>query len=157
MSSFSDESNKNTPFELVTVLENGFGKRTSILKNFPIQKRGGYGVIASRNSEKTGKVVEAMITENVGQDLIIASKNGQMIRIPMKSAKLLGRDTQGVRLMRLASADKVASVSVAGEEENDEIAPETPTNAKGNEAKTETKKESTDNLEVNYYDGRKDS
>jgi DNA gyrase subunit A len=162
MSSFSDEANKDTPFELVTVLENGFGKRTSILKNFPIQKRGGYGVIASRNSEKTGKVVEATITEKVNQDLIMASKNGQMIRIPMKSAKLLGRDTQGVRLMRLSNSDKVASASVAGEEEIEETAiAETPASDKETEVKIETKietkKESTDKLDVNYYDGRKDS
>jgi len=155
MSSFSEESNKTTPFELVTVLENGFGKRTAILKNFPIQKRGGYGVIASRNSEKTGKVVEATITENVNQDLIMASENGQMIRIPMKSAKLLGRDTQGVRLMRLGSKDKIASVSVAGEEEIEEENSSDLPPANPKPAKVETEK--TDNLEVNYYDGRKDS
>jgi len=141
-SNFSSETSK---FELITVLENGFGKRTLILKNFPVQKRGGYGVIASRNSEKTGKVVEAIITDETNKDLIIASRNGQVIRIPMKAAKQLGRDTKGVRLMRLSGKDKVASVSAIATDAVEIDQPE----SKDIETSEKPK------LEINYYDKRK--
>ncbi|OQA53291.1 MAG: DNA gyrase subunit A [candidate division WS2 bacterium ADurb.Bin280] len=117
----SEEGKKN---DIVTILENGYGKRTQVVKNYPVQKRGGYGVRASKVSDKTGQVVEAIITNDPNQDLIIVSKMGQIIRIPMKSAKQLGRDTQGVRLMRLAKNDKVASVSPA-KKEQEETQPET--------------------------------
>jgi len=143
---FSSEQALASKYELITVLENGFGKRTLIIKNFPLQKRGGYGVIASRNSEKTGKLIEAIITNDVNQDLIIVSQNGQVIRIPMKAAKGLGRDTQGVRLMRLASTDKVASVSAVKDEEIIEEKPQA--------AAEESNKPK---LEVNFYDGRKET
>jgi DNA gyrase subunit A len=145
-SAFNADQNIDKKYELITVLENGFGKRTLILKNFPLQKRGGYGVIASRNSEKTGKVIEAFITSDTNQDLIIASQNGQVIRIPVKSAKLLGRDTQGVRLMRLSTGDKVASVSVVKTDE------EEPMIVVATESTKENKPE--ESLEINYYDGR---
>jgi DNA gyrase subunit A len=128
---------------LITTLENGFGKRTLILKNFPQQKRGGYGVIASRNSEKTGRVVEALVTSNANQDIILASKSGQIIRIPIKSVKLLGRDTQGVRLMRLEKDDKVASVTIIAQ---------APTQAPSS---SEPEPPKTTELDINYYNGRK--
>jgi DNA gyrase subunit A len=145
-SAFNADQNLDKKYELITVLENGFGKRTLILKNFPLQKRGGYGVIASRNSEKTGKVIEAFITCDMDQDLIIASQNGQVIRIPSKAAKLLGRDTQGVRLMRLSSGDKVASVSAVKPTDEDVIV-----NANIELPKEINEKEK---LDVSYYDGR---
>ena len=146
---FSSDGEK---YELITVLENGFGKRTLILKNFPIQKRGGYGVIASRSSERTGKVVEAFITDIIDQDLIMASQNGQVIRIPMKAAKQLGRDTQGVRLMRLSNSDKVASVSAVSEAEEEIEAGKEPSPENENADESKPKQE----LEVNYYDERKE-
>jgi len=121
MNTFSQEEEKAKLYETITILENGFGKRTPILKYFPIQKRGGYGVRASKVSEKTGKVVEALITNNIAPDIILGSNNGQVIRIPLKSAKLLGRDTKGVRLMRLRGKDKVASVSIIEEANGEEI------------------------------------
>lgn len=121
MATFAQDIAESSKYELVTILENGFGKRTQITKHFPIQRRGGYGVRASKVSEKTGSVVEALITNNSNQDLILVSKNGQIIRIPLKSAKLLGRDTQGVRLMKLQSSDMVASVSSASTEEEEII------------------------------------
>jgi len=154
-SAFSSDPSLGQKYELITVLENGFGKRTLIIKNFPLQKRGGYGVIASRNSEKTGKVIEAIITNDVNQDLILASKCGQVIRIPMKAAKQLGRDTQGVRLMRLTQKDKIASVSAVKTEEEVLIS-EMPSNPENpDDKKTEQKSEKK--LEINYYDGRKET
>ncbi len=139
MSTFGKEADLKSKYELVTILENGYGKRTEILKKFPIQKRSGYGVIASKSTEKTGKVVEAIITNNINKDLVIASKNGQIIRIPMRSAKSLGRDTQGVRLMKLDKTDTVASVSAVASK------------AEENQPNSIPKP----NIEVHYYDGRK--
>lgn len=118
MNAFGKSDEDSAKFDIVTILDNGYGKRTQILKNYPSQKRGGYGVRASKISEKTGRVVEALITNEMNRDLIMVSQSGQVIRIPLKSAKQLGRDTQGVRLMRLPKGDKVASVSVVKIEDN---------------------------------------
>lgn len=147
MRAFSQESERASKFELLTVLENGYGKRTQILKSFPLQKRSGYGVIASKSTSKTGKVVEAIITDNIKKDLIIASQNGQIIRIPMKSAKSLGRDTQGVRLMKLAKNDKVASVGEAPSKAEEE--------PKINNQEISSLNDKKVKIEVNYYDKRK--
>jgi DNA gyrase subunit A len=152
MRAFAQDPEKASRFELLTVLENGYGKRTQILKSFPIQKRSGYGVIASKSTAKTGKVVEAIITNDIDKDLIIASQNGQMIRIPMKSAKSLGRDTQGVRLMKLGKNDKIASVGEVAskkekEEEKGQDTKDKDDKIKGNKPKME--------IEINYYDKRK--
>lgn len=160
-SAFSFDQTLAQKFELITVLENGFGKRTLILKNFPLQKRGGYGVIASRNSEKTGKVIEAIITDNVNQDLIIVSKNGQVIRIPMKAAKGLGRDTQGVRLMRLSGKDMVASVSAVSTNDDEVVADLANAGINSTDQAQSKEQITTSNekekLEVNYYDGREET
>ncbi|MCX6809649.1 MAG: DNA gyrase subunit A [Candidatus Berkelbacteria bacterium] len=149
MASFIKDNEMAAKFELLTVLENGLGKRTQVLKNFPLQRRGGYGVIASKNSQKTGKVVEALITVNISQDLILASKNGQVIRIPMKSAKLLGRDTQGVRLMKLAAKDTLASVSMVTDEIEEQAI------AQIEKPEEEILEQAKSKLDVKYYtDGK---
>jgi len=154
MRAFAQDPEKASLFELLTVLENGYGKRTQILKSFPIQKRSGYGVIASKSTAKTGKVVEAIITDDIRKDLIIASQNGQIIRIPMKSAKSLGRDTQGVRLMKLGKNDKVASVGeVASKKEEGEGESESKDEKNKDKKAQNTKPKAK--IEINYYDKRK--
>jgi len=149
MNTFGKQENDSAKFDIVTILDNGYGKRTQILKNYPIQKRGGYGVRASKISEKTGRVVEALITNDINRDLIMVSQSGQVIRIPLKSAKQLGRDTQGVRLMRLQKNDKIASVSVVKIEENlvEAQTPASPTKpgAEAKDPKPEVK------FEINHY------
>lgn len=97
--------------DLMIVTENGLGKRTS-LKNFREQNRGGYGLRAAKVTGKTGKVISAQIVKNLPADVIIASKSGQVIRMALSSVKKLGRDTQGVRLMRFKGKGGVATVSV---------------------------------------------
>jgi DNA gyrase subunit A len=96
--------------DLLVVLQNGLGKRTA-LQEFRDQARGGVGIKAAKVTEKTGKLVEAMITYGELDDIIIVSDQGQLIRLPLKSVKRIGRDTQGVTLMRLAGGDRVSSVS----------------------------------------------
>jgi DNA gyrase subunit A len=97
--------------DLTLVLQNGLGKRTPI-DSFRDQARGGVGIKAAKVTDRTGKVVEAVVSYGDLGDLIIVSTSGQVIRMPLKSVKRLGRDTQGVTLMRLTGADHVASVSL---------------------------------------------
>lgn len=99
--------------QLLVVMENGFGKRTS-LGYYKVQGRGGSGIKTAKVSNKTGKIVSAfVVNKNLeNEDLIIISEKGQVIRLPLRSVNVLGRATQGVRLMRFKEAnDKVASVT----------------------------------------------
>ena len=89
-------------------MENGYGKRTKI-KEYRLQRRGGTGIKAAKINEKTGKIVFSRIVGEEEKDLIVVSKKGQVIRSPLGSISILGRATSGVRVMRLAEGDKVAS------------------------------------------------
>ena len=101
--------------DLLTVLENGYGKRTVIGKHFHTQNRGGIGLRASKVNSKTGNVVEALIVSGEKGDIVIISSQGQVIRLSLKSVKRLGRDTMGVTLMRMKGKDKVSSVGLIEE------------------------------------------
>ncbi|PIS42555.1 MAG: DNA gyrase subunit A [Candidatus Kerfeldbacteria bacterium CG08_land_8_20_14_0_20_40_16] len=99
--------------QLLVVMENGFGKRTN-LNNYKVQRRGGSGVKTAKITEKTGNAVMAFIVnaQLEKEDLVIISNKGQVIRLPLKSVSVLGRATQGVRLMRFKEKDnQVASVT----------------------------------------------
>lgn len=101
---------KTQNLKLLVVMENGFGKTTD-LKYFKIQRRGGSGIKAAKVTSKTGKIVTAKILKSQDQDLIAISEKGQVIRTPLGNIPNLGRATQGVRIMRLNEGDKVASVT----------------------------------------------
>ena len=107
----------------MTVAERGLGKRTP-LHLFPVQKRAGKGVKASVVSMKTGNLKLAiMVTEKFDQ-VVITSRMGQVIKLPLKNIPQLGRATQGVILMRFADkGDSVAAAAVlekaSGEEEEE--------------------------------------
>jgi len=99
--------------QLLVVMEKGFGKRT-FLRNYRVQGRGGSGIKTAKITPKTGQAVSAFIVNAKleKEDLIIVSDKGQVIRLPLKSVSVLGRATQGVRLMRFSETnDKVASVT----------------------------------------------
>lgn len=99
--------------QLLVVMENGFGKRSS-LGYYKVQGRGGTGIKTAKVSKKTGQIVSAFLVNKKleNEDLIIISEKGQVIRLPLKSVNVLGRATQGVRLMRFKEAGgKVASVT----------------------------------------------
>ncbi len=94
---------------LMTVTENGFGKRTPI-KDYRLISRGGSGVINIQTTERNGKAIAIKtITEEDG--LVFISKSGIIIRVPAKDISLIGRNTQGSRIMRLDKADKVVAVA----------------------------------------------
>ena len=101
---------KDSKQYLLVVMENGYGKRTDVAQ-YKVQGRGGSGIKAAQITSKTGPMIMACILEDVGEevDLIVISQQGQVIRTSVKSISLLGRATQGVRIMRLEDGDKVAS------------------------------------------------
>ncbi|OGZ39780.1 MAG: DNA gyrase subunit A [Candidatus Portnoybacteria bacterium RIFCSPLOWO2_02_FULL_39_11] len=101
---------KNLTQELLVVMENGYGKKTE-LKQFKIQRRGGSGIKAAQVTAKTGQIVTAEILEDGLEDIIAISKRGQVIRTSLGSISLLGRATQGVRIMKMDEGDKIASVT----------------------------------------------
>lgn len=110
MNVVSESSKKNY---ILTVTENGYGK-LSELKFYKVQRRGGSGIKTAVINPKTGIVVGSQIVkeEQFDKDLIIVSRKGQIIRIKLSAVAKLGRATQGVRIMRLSSGDKVASVTI---------------------------------------------
>jgi DNA gyrase subunit A len=103
---------------LLSVTENGYGKRTSIA-DYRVTNRGGKGIINIKTTERNGKVVD--IKEVVTDDeLMLITQKGIIIRQPVKQISVIGRATQGVRLINLTSGDKVVDVArVAKGEEND--------------------------------------
>lgn len=107
----TEKKKKEIEPDLLVVLENGLGKKTPI-SSFRDQSRGGVGIKAAKVTDKTGPVVEALVSYGDIGDILIISHQGQTIRMPLKSVKRLGRDTQGVTLMRLNGKDRVASVSL---------------------------------------------
>ena len=98
--------------DLLIVTENGLGKRTPLL-SYRFQSRGGSGIKTANLTPKTGKIVGARIlAADIEGDLVIVSKAGQVIRLPLESIPGRGRATQGVYLMRLNKQDHVASISI---------------------------------------------
>ncbi len=95
---------------LLVVMERGYGKRTEI-SQYKTQGRGGSGIKTANITPKTGGIVLSYILHDSvdEEDLIVISQQGQVIRTATKSISLLGRATQGVRIMRLEEGDKVAS------------------------------------------------
>ncbi len=99
--------------QLLVISQNGYGKRTD-LKAYKVQKRGGSGIKTAMVTTKTGKLIGATVInmDALDTDLILTSEQGQIIRIPLSSVSVLGRATQGVRVMRPQLGDKVSSSTV---------------------------------------------
>jgi len=97
--------------DILCVMENGYGKRTD-LKQYKVQARGGKGIMTAKITTKTGKLVSAHITSEENKEIIAVSRKGVVIRTSIESISILGRATQGVRVMRLESGDALASVVV---------------------------------------------
>ena len=94
---------------LLVVTENGFGKRTD-LKEYRIQGRGGSGIKSANITPKTGELVASKVLSDE-EELIVISKKGQVIKTMISTISVLSRSTQGVRIMKLETGDKVASVT----------------------------------------------
>ncbi|MFA5029858.1 MAG: DNA gyrase subunit A [Patescibacteria group bacterium] len=97
---------------LLVIMENGFGKQTK-LNAYKVQGRGGSGIKTAKINSKTGKIVSGKIIYSDTNDLIVISNQGQVIRLSVKDVNVLGRDTQGVRVMRFKEEkDTVANVTL---------------------------------------------
>lgn len=97
---------------LLVVMENGYGKRTDVVQ-YKVQSRGGSGIKTANITSKTGHIILSCVLDDStdDEDLIVISQKGQVIRTATKSISVLGRATQGIRIMRLEAGDKVASGS----------------------------------------------
>jgi DNA gyrase subunit A len=105
----------NNETELLSVSENGYGKRTK-LSEYSVINRGGKGVKTLNISEKTGKLVTIKNVED-HHDLMIINKSGIAIRIAVENLRTMGRSTQGVRLINLKNKDSIAAVAKIVNEE----------------------------------------
>ncbi len=108
------DKEKKRNYQILTIMAHGFGKRTE-LSSYKVQGRGGSGIKTAKVTDKTGKITNAFLVNADSmedRDLIIISENGQVIRTPYKTVSVLGRDTQGVRIMRFKEDnDRVAGVT----------------------------------------------
>jgi DNA gyrase subunit A len=102
---------------ILSISENGYGKRTP-LKDYRLTARGRKGVINMKTTTKVGNVI-AVLSVRENTDLMIITKDGQMIRIESGEIRQAGRSTQGVRLVRMAEGDQVAAASVIRETEDE--------------------------------------
>ena len=110
-------------FNILTVSEGGYGKRTE-MDEYRLQSRGGKGIITMKTTDKTGRVVGVQqVTED--DELMLISNKGKIIRMRIKDIRIIGRNTQGVRLIELEEGERVVSLArVAEKEEDDEVVEE---------------------------------
>ncbi|MBT3768659.1 MAG: DNA gyrase subunit A [Acidiferrobacteraceae bacterium] len=108
--------------KVLIATENGYGKRTE-LSDFPRKNRGGQGVIAIKVGERNGLVVGAQLVLD-DDDLILITGGGRLVRTRAKEITVVGRNTQGVRLMRLGKEEQLTSLGKVVEEAVDELGPD---------------------------------
>jgi DNA gyrase subunit A len=104
----------NEGASILTVTENGYGKRTAT-KEYRTQARGGKGILTIKTTEKNGPVVYAYQVSEQDQLMIIAEK-GKIIRLRVSDISIIGRNTQGVRLIHLGDGEKVVGVAKLADE-----------------------------------------
>jgi len=104
----TENKEQKTKKYLLAVMDNGYGKRTDV-NQYRVQGRGGSGIKTAQITAKTGELIFTKILSGEEEDLIVISQKGQVIRTNVNSISILGRATQGVRIMRLDEGDKVAS------------------------------------------------
>ncbi len=104
---------------LLVISENGYGKATKI-SNFPSHKRGGVGIKAAVVTAKTGPIISVKTIQQDDVEALLVSTQGQTIRVSLKDIPVLGRTTQGVRIMKTSDDDSVASVGLMSERSSNE-------------------------------------
>ena len=110
----------NSPEETILVVsEKGYGKRTDV-EDYRVTNRGGKGVKTINVTEKTGKLI-AMKVVSDDEDLMIINKKGVVIRLEVASLRVMGRATQGVKLINLKTSDEIAAVTNVPHEDLEEI------------------------------------
>jgi DNA gyrase subunit A len=120
------------PFEILTVTDQGYGKRTPVVE-YRFQSRGGKGVINMKANEKTGSVMGSrQVLPN--EDVMLVSNKGQMIRVHVGEISEQGRNTQGVRVMTMSPGEKVMSFEGLAESVSGAVAGEDTTQGPAGEA-----------------------
>lgn len=105
---------------IFTVCENGFGKRTD-LDEYRDQSRGGKGIITIKTTDRNGSVVNVMQVAD-DNDLMVITDNGKILRVPVSGFSVIGRNTQGVKLITTEEKEKVVAVARLAEKEDDDDA-----------------------------------
>ena len=108
----------NQGASILTVAENGFGKRTA-MEEYRLQSRGGKGVITMKTTDKTGRVIGVQQVTDDDQLMMITNR-GKIIRLRVKDIRTIGRNTQGVRLIEMNDDERVVSVARLAEQEDEE-------------------------------------
>jgi len=103
---------------IMIISENGFGKRSQV-DEYSIINRGGKGMKSMQITDKTGNVAAAKIVSEL-DDLLITTRNGIVIRLPISDVRIMGRATQGVKVIRLDDNDSIADVAVVRKDEDEE-------------------------------------
>jgi len=111
---------KGPDSQVIVVGQNGYGKRTNY-EDFRLTKRGAKGVISMNITDKTGEVVSIMEVQD-SDDLVVMTTGGILIRQPVKDVRIIGRNTQGVRLIRLEEGDHIADITTVPHEDDVEDA-----------------------------------
>ncbi len=101
---------------LLTATENGYGKRTAI-DEYPVQRRGGKGVISIKTSERNGKVVTILLVGDE-DDIMLMTSSGKIIRMAIANISVISRNTQGVRLVNMEPDERLVSAARLAESEN---------------------------------------
>ena len=110
---------RNPETDILTITENGYGKRTR-LDEYPQYNRGGKGLKNMKCTEKTGNIVSVLeVSED--EELICITSNGVVIRMPIEGISRFGRVSQGVRIMRVSEEEKVASITKIKKEEEETL------------------------------------
>jgi DNA gyrase subunit A len=115
--------------DILVVSEHGYGKRSAI-EDYRVTNRGGKGVKTISVTDKTGALV-AIKSVTDEEDLIIINKSGVMIRMAVADLRVMGRATQGVRLINIKGSDRIASVTNVPANVEDELIDENNTEASG--------------------------
>lgn len=108
---------KRTESNLLVVAENGYGKRSQVA-DFRLTRRGGKGVISMNTTDKTGNVISMREVVDA-DDIVVMTKGGMVIRQHVAEIRVLGRNTQGVRLIRMNEGDQITGVAIVASEEGE--------------------------------------
>jgi DNA gyrase subunit A len=109
---------------LLAVSELGYGKRTHV-DEYRLTRRGGKGIITMRITDKNGPVVKVRRVAD-DEDIMLITNGGKLIRTPVAGVSVMGRATQGVRLIDLSEGEKVVGVAPLAEKEDEDVTPPVP-------------------------------
>jgi DNA gyrase subunit A len=112
-----------TAATLVSITENGYGKRTD-LNEYRVQSRGGKGIITIKTGGRNGQVVDVKLVDNES-DLMFITDRGKVLRTPVGNISIIGRNTMGVRLMVLEEEERIVAVAKLAEKEDEDGSRET--------------------------------